>query len=207
MSTRRPDRPSPASSGAALQGAPEARRGLVSLLPWTSCSCRSARGDEMTASPAMSRCVRRLGHANLGITRVYLQGIDSSEIIRTVHGRLSPTISAIAGLQMLDRSKRDRVGPGRRRADSPPYPRLANCRCASACGGRPALYPSRVPTSAPVEGEVWPPAVCCCCRLPGTRTRGAGCRCRERLTADARQPSERARQVPVPVAEQLHRRG
>ena len=43
---------------------------------------------------------RQLGHANLGITSVYLQGIDSSEIISTVHGRPSPTISATAGLQI-----------------------------------------------------------------------------------------------------------
>jgi integrase/recombinase XerD len=43
---------------------------------------------------------RQLGQANLGITSVYLQGIDSSEIISTVHGRPSPTISATAGLQM-----------------------------------------------------------------------------------------------------------
>jgi hypothetical protein len=35
---------------------------------------------------------RQLGHANLGITSIYLQGIDSSEIISTVHGRPSPTI-------------------------------------------------------------------------------------------------------------------
>jgi hypothetical protein len=31
---------------------------------------------------------------------IYLQGIDSSEIISTVHGRPSPTISATAGLQL-----------------------------------------------------------------------------------------------------------
>ena len=43
---------------------------------------------------------RQLGHANLGITSVYLQGLDSSEIISTVHGRPSPTISANAGLQI-----------------------------------------------------------------------------------------------------------
>jgi site-specific recombinase XerD len=43
---------------------------------------------------------RQLGHANLGITSIYLQGIDSSEIIETVHGRPSPTISATAGLQL-----------------------------------------------------------------------------------------------------------
>ena len=30
---------------------------------------------------------RQLGHANLGITSIYLQGIDSAEIINTVHGR------------------------------------------------------------------------------------------------------------------------
>jgi site-specific recombinase XerD len=43
---------------------------------------------------------RQLGHANLGITSIYLQGIDSSEIISTVHGRPSPVISASAGLQI-----------------------------------------------------------------------------------------------------------
>ena len=37
-------------------------------------------------------------HATLGITTIYLQGIDSSEIISTVRGRPSPTISASAGL-------------------------------------------------------------------------------------------------------------
>ncbi len=43
---------------------------------------------------------RQLGHAHLGITSIYLQGVDSSEIIGTVHARPSPTISANAGLQM-----------------------------------------------------------------------------------------------------------
>ena len=44
---------------------------------------------------------RQLGHyANLGITSIYLQGIDSREIVSTVHGRPSPTISASAGLMM-----------------------------------------------------------------------------------------------------------
>jgi site-specific recombinase XerD len=43
---------------------------------------------------------RQLGHANLGITSIYLQGIDSSEIVSAVHGRPSPTISATAGLQI-----------------------------------------------------------------------------------------------------------
>jgi hypothetical protein len=41
---------------------------------------------------------RQLGRANLGITSVYLQGIDSSEIIHTVHSRPAPVIPAAAGL-------------------------------------------------------------------------------------------------------------
>jgi site-specific recombinase XerD len=41
---------------------------------------------------------RQLGHANLGVTSIYLQGIDSSEIIDTVHARPAPVISATAGL-------------------------------------------------------------------------------------------------------------
>ena len=42
---------------------------------------------------------RQLGHANLGITSIYLQGIDSSEIIATVHSRTAPVIPASAGLR------------------------------------------------------------------------------------------------------------
>ena len=42
---------------------------------------------------------RQLGHANLGITSVYLQGIDNSEIIDTIHARAAPTLPASAGLR------------------------------------------------------------------------------------------------------------
>jgi site-specific recombinase XerD len=41
---------------------------------------------------------RQLGHANLGVTSIYRQGIDSAEIIATVHSRSAPVISATAGL-------------------------------------------------------------------------------------------------------------
>jgi hypothetical protein len=37
---------------------------------------------------------RQLGRANLGITSVYLQGIDNSEIIDTVHRRAAPVLPA-----------------------------------------------------------------------------------------------------------------
>jgi site-specific recombinase XerD len=35
---------------------------------------------------------RQLGHTNLGITSIYLQGIDSTEIIDTVHARHAPMV-------------------------------------------------------------------------------------------------------------------
>jgi len=41
---------------------------------------------------------RQLGHANLGITSIYLQGIDSGEIVEAVHRRGAPMMSASAGL-------------------------------------------------------------------------------------------------------------
>ena len=44
---------------------------------------------------------RQLGHANLGVTSIYLQGIDNSEIIDTVHARRPPVIPATAGLHAL----------------------------------------------------------------------------------------------------------
>ena len=43
---------------------------------------------------------RQLGHANLGTTSIYLQGIDTDEIIATVHARHAPMMSATAGLQL-----------------------------------------------------------------------------------------------------------
>lgn len=41
---------------------------------------------------------RQLGHADLGITSVYLQGIDSGEIVEVVHGRRAPVIPAAIAL-------------------------------------------------------------------------------------------------------------
>jgi site-specific recombinase XerD len=42
----------------------------------------------------------QLGHANLGTTSIYLHGIDTEEIIGTVHARRAPRMSATAGLQL-----------------------------------------------------------------------------------------------------------
>jgi integrase/recombinase XerD len=35
---------------------------------------------------------RQLGHTNLGITSIYLQGIDNTEITDTVHARRAPMV-------------------------------------------------------------------------------------------------------------------
>jgi site-specific recombinase XerD len=42
---------------------------------------------------------RQLGHTNLGITSIYLQGIDSAEIIDTVHARRPPVVPAHSTLR------------------------------------------------------------------------------------------------------------
>jgi site-specific recombinase XerD len=42
---------------------------------------------------------RQLGHSNLGITSVYLQGIDNAEIIETVHARRAPMIPVSASVR------------------------------------------------------------------------------------------------------------
>ena len=43
---------------------------------------------------------RQLGHSNLGITSVYLQGIDNAEIIDTVHARRAPMIPVHSSLRV-----------------------------------------------------------------------------------------------------------
>ena len=43
---------------------------------------------------------RQLGHAHLGVTSTYLQGIDTTEIINTIHARRAPMIPASAGLKL-----------------------------------------------------------------------------------------------------------
>jgi integrase len=49
---------------------------------------------------ALNVIQRQLGHANLGTTSIYLQGIDTEEIIATVHAGRAPMMSATAGLRL-----------------------------------------------------------------------------------------------------------
>src|SRR3954453_13311280 len=61
------------------------------------CSAPAAARPRARAA-ARGRAVERhpapLGHRNLGVTSIYLQGIDPEEIIETVHARRAPMIPA-----------------------------------------------------------------------------------------------------------------
>ena len=59
---------------------------------------RHAHAVEM-AREGVPLVVIQRQHANLGITSIYLEGIDNSEIINTVHRRPAPVLPARAGLR------------------------------------------------------------------------------------------------------------
>jgi len=63
--------------------------------PWSPTAARATPREGVPLNVIQ----RQLGHANLGITSIYLQGIDSSEIIDTVHRRPAPVLPASAGLR------------------------------------------------------------------------------------------------------------
>ena len=42
---------------------------------------------------------RQLGHSNLGITSIYLQGIDNAEIIEAAHARRAPMVPVSTALR------------------------------------------------------------------------------------------------------------
>ena len=63
---------------------------------------RHAHAVEMTREGVPLNVIQRqLGHANLGVTSVYLQGIDTAEIVETVRARRGPVIPATAALLTL----------------------------------------------------------------------------------------------------------
>jgi integrase/recombinase XerD len=62
---------------------------------------RHAHAIELAREGAPLNIIQgQLGHANLGTTSIYLQGIDTEEIIATVHARRAPMMSATAGLRL-----------------------------------------------------------------------------------------------------------
>jgi site-specific recombinase XerD len=60
---------------------------------------RHAHAVEMAREGVPPNVIQRqLGHADLGVTSVYPQGIDNTEVISAVHSRRAPTMPASAGL-------------------------------------------------------------------------------------------------------------
>lgn len=56
---------------------------------------RHAHAVEMAREDVPLNVIQRqLGHANLGVTSVYLQGIDTAEIVDIVHARPAPVLPA-----------------------------------------------------------------------------------------------------------------
>ena len=62
---------------------------------------RHAHAIEMAhEGVALNVIQRQLGHTDLGVTSIYLQGIDNAEIINAVHGRRPPMMPASAILRL-----------------------------------------------------------------------------------------------------------
>jgi site-specific recombinase XerD len=62
---------------------------------------RHAHAIEMAQEGvALNIIQRQLGHTDLGVTSIYLQGIDNTEIINTIHARRPPMMPASAGLKL-----------------------------------------------------------------------------------------------------------
>jgi site-specific recombinase XerD len=61
---------------------------------------RHAHAVEMAREGVPLIVIRRqLGHTNLGITSIYLQGIDNTELIDTVHARHAPMVPVDSSLR------------------------------------------------------------------------------------------------------------
>ncbi len=65
----------------------------------TSCATPTPSSSPTRACRSTSS-QRQLGHTNLGVTSIYLQGIDNARIIAAVHPRKSPMIPASTGLRL-----------------------------------------------------------------------------------------------------------
>jgi len=61
-------------------------------------TCQRTPRDPNQQTPVAIQ--RQLGHSNLGITSIYLQGIDNAEIIDAVHARHAPMVPVSASLRL-----------------------------------------------------------------------------------------------------------
>jgi site-specific recombinase XerD len=82
-------------------GVPAARRSRWSQARFAPHQLRHAHALELAREGVPLNIIQRqLGHANLGTTSIYLQGIDPEEIIMAVRMRRAPMMSASAGLRL-----------------------------------------------------------------------------------------------------------
>ena len=98
---------------------------------------------------------RQIGHANLGITSIYLQGIDNAEIINAVQGRAAPMIP-----QPLDSAGRAEGECEQHRAGHQGHTAVAR----DVRGQRPGDWFSALAPHGPgrrAAGRVWPSASGC----------------------------------------------
>jgi integrase len=80
---------------------PPARRPRWGQAPFAPHQLRHAHALELSREGvALNIIQRQLGHANLGTTSIYLQGIDPEAIITAVRTRRAPMMSASAGLRL-----------------------------------------------------------------------------------------------------------
>src|SRR5215208_5663626 len=89
--------PAVAAIGAAFGSPPVVPSDRATLRPAPGPTRPRRRDGPRKRAPG--RHPRRLGHSKLGITSIYLQGIDNAEIIDTVHGRHAPMIRVNALLR------------------------------------------------------------------------------------------------------------
>ena len=106
----RPWRPPPPAPSCA---ASPARRRAAALR--AAPAAPRARGRDGREGVPLIVIQRQLGHTNLGITSIYLQGIDNTEIIDTVHARRAPMVPVDSSIAPTPRS-----AAGKLSTSSPP---------------------------------------------------------------------------------------
>src|SRR3954466_2878080 len=94
----------------------------------------TAGGPPAPSALLLDRAViqRQLGHTNLGITSIYLRGIDSAEIIDTVHAARPSTARCCPDHPPAGGRRPMRQPPG----GPPPLPHLPRRRSWWSVGGR-----------------------------------------------------------------------
>ena len=96
---KRPDVRAPVGGPGGTNTAPTPCPRRWRQAPFRPPQLRHAHAVEMAREGVPLNVIQRqLGHADLGVTSVYLQGIDNTEVISAVRSRQAPVMPASAGL-------------------------------------------------------------------------------------------------------------